>query len=215
MGYTTRVLSKLQEAPDFEALAAWVRQEHAGCRLSIEQREDNYGEEVEAERKGWETLLLATDDEVEIALLELCPVYDGSTGEDEIADLLEDTREARPESARAWVAEYLADVKTVYCFRHLPGADSDLGSAALHGLRSLLWERGEAILQADHEGFTNEEGYNILWQFADTVSGAWNMAVLEEGTWHHFLMDLGDPEQREAFWRGEAPLDALRQRRRP
>jgi hypothetical protein len=33
------------------------------------------------------------------------------------------------------------------------------------------------------------------------------MAVLQEGSWHHFDMDLGDPDHREAFLNGEVPPD--------
>jgi hypothetical protein len=33
------------------------------------------------------------------------------------------------------------------------------------------------------------------------------MAVLQDGTWHHFKMDLGDPDHRAAFLRGEVPPD--------
>ena len=65
-----------------------------------------------------------------------------------------------------------------------------------------LWERGDAILQADGEGFTNEEGYHIVWQFSDSVSGPCNMGVLQDGVWRHFSMDLGDPDHRAAFLRG-------------
>jgi hypothetical protein len=57
------------------------------------------------------------------------------------------------------------------------------------------------------DGFTNEEGFHIVWQFSDTVSGAWNMAVLQDETWYHFLMDLGDLDHREAFQNGEVPPD--------
>ena len=62
-----------------------------------------------------------------------------------------------------------------------------------------------AVIQADGEGFTNEEGFHIVWQFSDSVSGPWNMGVLQDGTWHHFKMDLGDPGHREAFLNGEMP----------
>jgi len=96
----------------------------------------------------------------------------------------------------------------VYAFQHLQGAETETGSAALHALRSSIWERGEAIIQADLEGFTNEDGYHIVWQFSDNVSGSWNMAVLQDGTWHHFKMDLGDYGHREAFLNGEVPPDA-------
>lgn len=197
MGYYTRVLSKHEDFPSFEELINHLGADHPSCRLSIEE-----GSEEE-----WETLLLSTDDGVEIAVLERCAVYDGSIGQDAIAEFIEDTQDSKPESAVLWLEEFLVEVKTVYAFQHLIGADSEEGSAAIHALRTFLWERGESIIQADHEGFTNEEGYHIIWQFADTVSGAWNMAVLQDGTWHHFKMDLGDPDHREAFFRGEVPPD--------
>src|SRR5512135_3082541 len=73
---------------------------------------------------------------------------------------------------------------------------------------STLWERGDAIIQADGEGFTNEEGYHIVWQFADHVSGPWKMGVLQDGVWQHFTMDLGDPDHRSAFLRGAVPGDS-------
>ena len=106
-----------------------------------------------------------------------------------------------------WLQEFLADVKTVYALQHLQGAETEDGGNALHALRAHLWERGDAILQADMEGFTNEEGYHIVWQFSDSVSGPWNMGVLQDGTWHHFKMDLGDPDHRAAFLSGEVPDD--------
>jgi hypothetical protein len=198
VGYYTRVLSKHEDFPSFEELAEFIRADHPSCKLTIEE-----GNEV-----GWQALLLSTDGEVEIALLERNPVDDGSLGQDEIAEFIEETVDCKPESGVAWLHEFLSEVKTVYAFQHLAGDDLEQGSAALHALRAFLWERGDAIIQADSEGFTNEDGYHIVWQFADTVSGAWNMAVLQDGAWHHFKMDLGDPDHREAFFRGEVPPDA-------
>ena len=197
MAYSTRVLSKDEEFPSFEELAEFIRAGHPDYRLTVESGED----------EEWETLLLASVDEVEVAVLERNPIFDGSTGQDEIADFLEDIQDCRPESGAEWLAEYLSEVKTVYAFQHLQGAEMVEGGNALHALRSHLWERGDAIIQADGEGFTNEEGFHILWQFSDSVSGPWNMGVLEDGTWQHFKMDLGDPDHREAFLAGEVPED--------
>lgn len=197
MAYYTRVLSKDEEFPSFDELAQLIGAEHSGCKLTIEE-----GTEEE-----WETLLLSTVDEVEVALIERNPVFDGSTGQDQVADFLEDIQDCKPESGVAWLQEYLSSVKTIYAFQHLQGADTEDGGNALHALRSALWERGDAILQADHEGFTNEEGYHIIWQFSDSVSGPWNMGVFQDGTWYHFKMDLGDPDHRAAFLDGEMPGD--------
>jgi hypothetical protein len=197
MPYFTRVLSKDEEFPSLDELAQWVGTEHPGFKLTFEE-----GEEDE-----WETLLLSDDDEVEIAVLERNPVADGSVGQDEIADFIEDTQDCKPESGVEWLHAYLAEVKTVYAFQHLEGADTEEGGNVLHALRAKLWERGDAILQADNEGFTNEEGFHIVWQFSDSVSGPWKMGVLQDGVWLQFAMDLGDPDHRAAFLSGEMPSD--------
>ena len=197
MSYYTRVLSKQSEFPSAQELAVVVRDGHPDYRLTIES-----GDEEE-----WESLLLSSVDEVEVAVLERNPVYDGSTGQDEIADFIEQLEDCKPESGARWLTEYLADVKTVYAFQHLQGADTEEGGNVLHALRSALWERGEAIIQADNEGFTNEEGFHIVWQFSDSVSGPWNMGVYRDDIWHHFKMDLGDPDHRAAFLQGEVPDD--------
>lgn len=195
--YYTRVLSKDSEFPSFDELAEFLRSNHRGFTLTIEE-----GSEEE-----WDSLLLSGEGELEVAVLERNPVYDGSLGQDEIAEFLEDTQECKPETGVQWLHEFLADVKTVYAFQHLQGSQTEEGGNALHALRAHLWERGDAIIQADNEGFSNEEGFNIVWQFADTVTGPWNMAVLQDATWYHFTMDLGDPDHREAFFNGEVPPD--------
>jgi hypothetical protein len=197
VAHYTRVLSKDGQFPPFEELAQLIRSGHPDYKLTIESGDE----------EDWESLLLASDDEVEVAVIERNPVYDGSTGQDEIADFLEDIQDCKPESAATWLTEYLGEVKTVYAFQHLQGAEMEDGGNALHALRSALWERGDAIIQADNEGFTNEEGFHILWQFSDSVSGPWNMGVYKDDLWHHFKMDLGDPDHRAAFLEGEVPED--------
>jgi hypothetical protein len=197
VAYYTRVLSQDDEFPAFEVLAHSVSTEHSDFKLSIEE-----GTEQE-----WDVLLLSGLDEVEVALLERNPVSDGSVGQDDIADFIEDLQDCKPKSGVQWLENYLENVSTVYAFQHLQGAETVEGSNALHALRSAIWERGDAIIQADGEGFTNEEGYHIVWQFADSVSGPWKMGVLQDGVWQHFTMDLGDPDHRAAFLKGTVPED--------
>jgi len=79
------------------------------------------------------------------------------------------------------------------------------GDEALQAVSDAIWARGEAILQGDGEGFTNDSGDHILWQFSDDVSGPWWMAVLRDGAWVRFQMELGDARQREAFRAGRVP----------
>jgi hypothetical protein len=197
MAYYTRVLSKDEVFPSLDELAQFIRTEHPQFKLTLED-----GTEDE-----WESLLLSGVDEVEVAVIERNPVFDDSLGQDEIAEFLEDVRDCRPKSGVQWLEDYLSSVKTIYAFQHLQGSETVDGSNALHALRSRLWERGDAILQADGEGFTNEEGYHIIWQFSDSISGAWKMGVLQDGAWRHFSMDLGDPDHRAAFLKGSVPDD--------
>jgi hypothetical protein len=193
VSYYTRVLSKDAEFPPFEELADFIHSAHPDYKLTIEE-----GTEEE-----WESLLLSGNDEVEVAILERIPVFD----EHDVAEFIDETQDCKPESGVQWLHEFLADVKNIYEFQHLQGSETEDGGNALHALRSHLWERGDAILQADNEGFTNEEGFHVVWQFSDSVSGPWNMGILQDGTWHHFKMDLGDPDHRQAFLNGEMPSD--------
>jgi len=197
MSYYTRVLSKDEGLPPLDELALYIRTEHPQFKLTLES----------GTVEEWESLLLSGMDGVEVAVIERKPVFDGSVGQDEIADFIEEIQDCKPNSGVQWLEDYLASVKTIYAFQHLQGSETADGGNALHALRSKLWERGDAILQADNEGFTNEEGYHIVWQFSDSVSGAWNMGVLQDGVWRHFSMDLGDPDHRAAFMRGSVPDD--------
>src|SRR5277367_4420410 len=117
MAYYTRVLSKDEGFPSIEELVEVLRAAHPDYKLTLES-----GEEDE-----WESLLLWSVDEVEVAVLERNPVFDGSVGQDEIADFLEEIQDSKPESGVAWLKDYLAEVKTIYAFQHLQGAETEEG----------------------------------------------------------------------------------------
>jgi hypothetical protein len=195
LGYYTRVLSKHAAFPPFEALVQVIQEEHPGYQLTLE----------EGSAQAWETLLLSGDDGTAVAAIERNPVLEDSLGKAEIAEFLEEIKDCKPASGVAWLQAYLNSVQTIYAFQHLAGADTDEGFEALHALRFALWGRGDAIIQADLEGFTNEEGCGIVWQFSDSVTGPWNMGVHQDGKWRYFEMDLGNAEHRAAFLRGEVP----------
>ena len=72
-------------------------------------------------------------------------------------------------------------------------------------MKSGIWSFAPSIIQADNEGFTNEDGFHILWQFGESVDGPWWMGVLCDDQWRHFQMDLGNRQQRERFLQGQLP----------
>jgi hypothetical protein len=85
------------------------------------------------------------------------------------------------------------------------------GWDAVHAVQWEIWMTLGGILQADGEGFSNEDGYHILWQFPEDAAGTLNAAVLgPTHRWIPFEMDLGDPEHRRAFLAGQVPQGARR-----
>lgn len=140
----------------------------------------------------------------EIAVIERNPVKAGSLGEQEVKEFVDDIGGEQPTSAVDWLRQYLPKVKAIYAFQILSGTDVKNGWEAVHCVRDSLWPLG-GIMQADGEGFSNEDGYHILWQFSDHVKGSWWMGVLKDGQWIHFQMELGNRRQREVFLRGEVP----------
>lgn len=156
----------------------------------------------------WDELLLAHETGREIALIERNPVTDDSVAAEELAEFVDELQDAKPAMGAKWVRDYLPKVKTIYAFQVLSGADEADGWSELGSVKNFLWSKLGGIIQADGEGFSNEDGYHIVWQFSEKTSGPWWMGVLKEGKWVHFEMELGDRRQREQFLQGEVPLGA-------
>ena len=153
----------------------------------------------------WEQILLRHSNGTEIALVERNVVENGSLGSEEIDEFQEEIENCKPASAAEWLASYLKRVRVIYAFQTLKGTEQEGGWEIFGKLKSALWNELGGIFQADGEGFSNEDGYHILWQFSEKVSGAWWMGVLLNNEWVHFEMDLGDTKQRTAFFEGKVP----------
>jgi hypothetical protein len=70
-----------------------------------------------------------------------------------------------------------------------------------------MMEVFEGILYAQEEGFSNQLGHHITWEFSDGVHGEWWMALYDakSQTWTRFRMELSDPAHRSAFCAGRVP----------
>jgi hypothetical protein len=194
MPYYIRVLSRSSETVPFDKLQEVLSRNGHSANLSLEK----------GSRESWEQLLLAHMDGTEIAVIERNPVERNSLGAEELQEFLIAIEGGKPASAEAWLRQYLATVSTIYAFQLLNGINAGDGWSAVSCLQNTLRSLG-GILQADGEGFSNEQGYHILWEFSDNVTGAWSMGVLRDAEWIHFQMDLGNRNHREAFLRGEVP----------
>lgn len=195
MGYYTRVLSRLPDSPSYDELVRLLRTEHPNAVLSVDA----------GEGAAWSSLVLSHAQGPDIAAIERNVVGEGTLAAEEISEFIEEIQTCRPASAVAWLTSFLKSVKVIYAFQHLSGTVQDRGDEMLRAVSDFIWSRGEAIMQADGEGFSNEDGYHILWQFSDNVSGPWWMAVHRDGKWVHFEMDLGKADHRKAFLEGRVP----------
>jgi len=194
MGYYIRLFSPSDALPPFKQLRAAVAS-FGSISLTVEKGDPG----------DWEQLLLAHADETPIAAIERNLVRPGELGATEIGEFLDELEAYKPTSAVTWLRKYLASVKCTYAVQILPGTEKNNGWLAVYAVRDAIRETAGGIIQADGEGFSNEEGFHILWQFADAVNGPWWMAVLRDGEWVTFQMELGNHKHRTAFRRGEVP----------
>lgn len=162
-------------------------------------------EETSRQSDCWENLLLTHADGGEIAVIERNPVQPASAASEEIEEFATGIRDCMPTSAADWLLQYFQRVRCIYALQILSEVERDGGWDSVRAIQSTLWNFAPSILQADNEGFTNEDGYHILWQFRDSVDGAWWMGVLQAGIWMHFQMDLSNIQHRQAFFQGTIP----------
>jgi len=131
-------------------------------------------------------------------------------GHDELEEFMEEIQGDQPTSGAEWLRNYLPKATVIYVLQLLDGTDVNDGWAGVHSVQNRLWDRCGGILQADLEGFTNDGGYHILWQFGKTQlgNGRW-LSLLPDGKWQAFEMMLDNPEQKKAFLDGRVPPGAI------
>ena len=157
--------------------------------------------------KDWTELNFAHTDGTPICSIEKNSAAPGELGADEIEEFVDELDHAQPQNAAKWLRHYFRKVCVVYAIEiHHRGASRSFGWDVIDSMRDLILSIAGGIIQSDFEGFSNEEGYQILWQFSKNAKGDWGMAVLgEQGEWIRFRMELSNRKQREAFLRGEVP----------
>ncbi|MCB9126589.1 MAG: hypothetical protein H6638_01545 [Ardenticatenales bacterium] len=197
MGYYVRFLATTDKNVPLIQIEKYLKVNRIGVYLEIEDGDENDWYQAAVKNKKKEV----------IAIMEKNPVKEGLLGEEEIEEFLEDVEEYKPESAVNWLKEYLPTVKVIYAFQILnPIHDGD-GWQIVDTIKEKLWNELGGIFQADMEGFSNTDGYHILWQFSDNVDGEWCMAILDGNEWIKFTMDLGNAQHKIAFQEGRIPED--------
>jgi hypothetical protein len=162
------------------------------------------------EPRKWSMLEVRADHGAKLAQIERNRVAPGKLAQQELDEFRGIVRAHQPLSAVQWLDNYFGRITVVYAFRVLDAALLEDNFEIVSTLKTAIWARTGGLLQNDLEGFSNDHGDHILWQFPDDVTGDKYCAVLENGVWVRFRMDLADPFQRMAFWAGEVPQMAVR-----
>ena len=157
----------------------------------------------DAEDGAWDELVVADFSGGKVCTIEHTATE--AEGREEIDEFLEEIADCQPASAATWLAAYLLTIRSIYAIQILAGTYKNDGWTIVGALKDAIFGTAGGIMQADNEGFSNEDGYHILWQFDDDVTRRLVDGCLDNGRWRRFKMELGDHDQREAFFRGEVP----------
>jgi hypothetical protein len=202
MSYYIRVLGTQNPDIHLDEIIEALDYDDLTVRLAISKSE---------KPEKWTFLELRNEDEEVLAVIERDVVSEGTIGKEELEEFKESILNFQPLSAAKWLDKFFDRVKVIYAFKLMPIALEDENYPIITSTQSHIWDKVNGILQADEEGFSNEDGYHILWQFPEDADGAWNCAVLNaEGKWENFNMDLADENQRKEFKEGAVPAGAKR-----
>lgn len=190
MGYYIRVLGTENKKINYKTI---LKANNKISSISIEQ----------GEKDDW-TFILVKNKGIEILSVEKNVVAPNSLAANELHEFEEEIEDYYPKSSVEWLKNYFAKIKVIYALSIQKGAYEGNNWDIVTSIQEVIWNHVGGILQADLEGFTNEYGYQILWQFDENITGTWNMAVLNaHAEWETFEMDLGDGKHRELFKAGK------------
>jgi hypothetical protein len=155
MGYYIRVFGLRDKDIAFEELNNQIIKKGFEVKFAIEEGNINK----------WKQIYIEFDDEHPIATIEKS-IREDEIFLEELKEFIEEVIEYKPMSAAKWLQRYLPKTKVIYAIRvFTAGTEMMPGWEIIHTIQRHLQCRVGGIIQADLEGFSNEEGYHILWQF--------------------------------------------------
>ena len=202
MGYYIRVLGTSNPDIHLDELLNNLQAEGLSAKFALAEDE---------KPNNWTLIEVSNNDDEVLAQIERNSIIKGELGYNELEEFKEEIQESKPTSAVKWLTDYFEKVKVIYAFQMLNAAFDNGNFEIIASIKTKIWNQTNGILQADNEGFSNENGHHILWQFSDKVTGDWSCAVLNSSNdWENFVMDLGDKKQRQEFQDGKVPQNAKR-----
>jgi hypothetical protein len=188
-------------------------------------------ESEEEEKPGsWSTLTLYLDNgEAVVEIEKLCAPDEEFVDaiQDTVRFLLDDKEPVKPASAVKWLCQFMGRVKVLYEFRPMLAVTTDEGWQIFNEVWTNLRHTLTGIVHLQDEGFTNEEGAQITWEYPENAdlsqtgesgdekghmhlsesAGDLKVAVMDEdsGKWIDYTINLADPTARLMFINGKRP----------
>lgn len=159
----------------------------------------------------WDTLLVRNSKGENVCQIERSIRNRDELVEEETAEFIAELDEGQPRSGAQWVQTYLKDVNAIYAFQFLDVSikrrkNSIAPHEAFWALKSLVG----GIIQADGEGFSNEDGFYVVLETGPGRRGPSNVALLDsEGAWRPFQIKLERAKQVSEFLAGRVPAGAV------
>lgn len=182
-------------------IAWWLQEKIVDGEIESDQEE---------EPGDWQELTLYLDGgEPVVDILKLTsgtPQFDEAI-EETVRGLLDAPKPILPANAVRWLCQYMKRVQVIYNFSPLAALDSELGWELFDTVWTRVRKEIPGIVYCQGEGFTNEEGSQITYEFTNALSGEVRAAVLSEDgvTWQDFDLDLSSAEDRSSFEQGRLP----------
>jgi hypothetical protein len=197
MGYCVRLLTPSENKVPFQA----IREQVDTVKL------------ISGGETDWEKIEISRPDGALLAAVERYPLSPDNRAESEIAIVKDALQGSYPLNAREWLKTYLSGTRAVYVFRLQAESYASADWPLLGRVQNLLKDRLGGIIQADKEGFYNEDGNYILWQMYDGAAGSVPAAVLtEKGEWAAFQLRLNDAAAVDCFKQGLPPAKGFMDR---
>ena len=197
-----------------DQIAGWLQT--AFIDGEIESDEEDYP-------GSWPSLTLFLDNGEPVVEIEKYRVADQAFQDaiqDTVRALLDDKAPVKPASAVKWLCQFMTRVKVLYEFRPMQAVKTEEGWQIFNEVWTNLHKQLPGIVHLEDEGFTNEDGAQITWEYPDeggehadaalTASentGELKVAVLNPAgqEWIEYTLSLANQEQRLQFMAGKAP----------
>jgi hypothetical protein len=198
MNYQTRLFCQTKKKLTSDILSSGLKNELLAQNLLFETEKTDTHNQIIIKKNKLELIII----------IELLPE---KKEEDKIKlkNIIEYLEKKLPKKNMKWVKKYISKTKIFYEFIPLSTFESDEDWEILSIIQTEAWANSRGIFQYIDEGFTNESGDLVLWDYPFSITGK-RIAAVKDFTrrWKTFEMDLESINQRKSFFEGKVPKNS-------